>query len=385
MEYPASYSKRFSAFADAINPLKFTQKTFITTDRIAFLTASLGNGWSSCYTLDKSNEDERDSSYEGCYSGGTTSYGSDETTFVLYTIRNNYMGDTPVMEEKINRCFFSLGEGKLIQSRNYPDGRDGGDESLAAQFRAIVQKVVCDCYDIPNLWKTKKGTTECGSVINYEGAGYHDHTCYDDCCVSYWKGKDGNGELNKNRITLGSESICPNCGSRTTNNDCVLCTCCYEEAYDGSSHHCADCGCYIDEDEGHWVDDELYCDDCVNWCDYHDCYEHNDTYYINSYGGSVCDEAIEWSDDFRHCEQCGETIYIYDEDAVETEDGNWYCCNSCAERAGYVECNDDVWRHTDCACYCEECNEWVSEEAWDSEHEMCKDCASQLSKEEEVA
>ena len=378
VEYPNSYSKRYSAFADAINPLKFTQKTIITTDRIAFLTASLGNGWSSCYTPDKTNEDGRDCSYEGCYSGGTTSYGSDETTFVLYTIKNGYEGDTPVMEEKINRCFFSLGEGKLIQSRNYPDGRDGGDSSLAAQFRAIVQKVICDCYDIPNLWKTKKGTSECSSVINYEGAGYHDHICYDDCCVSYWKGKDGNGRLNTNKITLGSESICPNCGGWASEDNCVLCTHCYDEAYD--QHYCADCGCRLDRDEGYEIDGTWYCECCVNWCDYHGCYEHNETYYINSYDGYVCEDALEWSGDFKACDDCGEMVYI--ENCITTEDGNVFCCESCAEHADYVCCEDEEWRHIDNARYCEECDKWVSKDKWDDEHKMCKDCAEQLTDEE---
>jgi len=383
-EYPNSYNKRYSRFTDAINPLKFTQKTFITTDRIAFITASLGNGWSSCYTPDKTNEDNREHSYEGCYSGGTTSYGSDETTFVLYTISNEYDGDTPVMEDKINRCFFSLGQGKLIQSRNYPDGRDGGDSSLAAQFRAIVQKVICDCYDIPNLWKTKKGCTECASVIYYEGAGYHDHTCYDDCCVSYWKGEDGNGELNPNIITIGAKSVCPNCGRMAEENNCVLCTNCYEDAYENRTHYCADCGCHVDEDDGVEIDGVWYCTDCAQYCDYHDEWEHNDTYYIESYGGNVCQDAIDYSGDFACCEQCGETIYRHGSYIITAEDGNVFCDTSCAERSDYVLCDDDnVWRHIDYADYCEECDRWVAHENWDDEHEMCKECAKQLTDEEE--
>ena len=383
-EYPNSYNKRYTQFTDAINPLKFTQKTFITTDRIAFITASLGNGWSSCFTPDKTNKDGRDHSYEGCYSGGTTAYGSDETTFVLYTIRNDYTGDRPVMQEKINRCFFSLGEGKLIQSRNYPDGRDGGDTSLAAQFRAIVQKVVCDCYGIPNLWKTKKGISECARVINYEGAGYHDHISYDDCCVSYWKGEDGNGELNPNLITIGSESICPNCGGMAYEDNCILCTSCYEEAWEDNTHYCADCGCEVDEDDGVEIDGRWYCMDCVNYCDYHEEYEHNETYYINGYG-NVCDEALDWSDDFTTCKQCGETIYREASGVIIAEDGNAFCCESCAENADYVLCNNGEWLHIDYARYCEECEEWVPEDDWNSEHEMCNECAEHHTREEEVA
>lgn len=387
-EYDDGYNSRYTRFSDAINPLTFKQKTVITTDRIAFLTASFGKDWSSCFTMDKNNKRCRDGShnYSGCYSGGTTSYGTDGTSFVLYTIKNDYDGDEPVMEDKLNRCFFSLGEGKLIQSRNYPDGRDGGDMSLAKQFREIVQKVVAECFGIPNMWKNVKGTYECDSVIEYKGAGYHDHVEYDDCNVSYWKGMDGNALLNTVPITIGSESICPNCGEWIAYDECVVCEDCVSEF---TGRVCYQCGSVIDpcdEDNVHYIDGEYYCNDCCFYCAYHEEWEVGNVYdqcYIQNYG-YVCEDGMD-SGDFTYCEEC-EEYHEYDSyNHVITEDDHWYCSSECAENAGYVKCRDGEWRKEEVVYYCEECGEYVLEDEYDFEKDMCMQCAAQEEDEEGVA
>lgn len=382
-EYDDGYNRRYAEFADAINPVVFKQKTIITTDIIAFLTASFGNGWSSCFTLDKRDYRDGGENYSGCYQGGTTAYGNDKTSFVVYTIRNDFDGKDYVLEDKINRCFFSLGEGKLIQSRNYPDGRDGGDSSLAKQFREIVQKIITQCYDIPNLWVNRKGVDECGSVIRYEGGGYHDHVSYDDCNVSYWKGESEGTILNTNKITIGAVSICPNCGRETKEDETILCNNCYEEVK-GGVVYCTCCGQELDPDGDytHWINGDPYCDDCSFWCEYHEEWEAGDSYYIEGYG-DVCDYAID-SGDFAQCEYCGNWFRIDDGDGVETIDEYFYCCDDHAERGGYVRCQDDIWRKKDDVYECEECGEYVTEDEYDFEHDMCKECAESLEKEEET-
>lgn len=373
-EYDDGYNRRYAEFCDAINPLTFKQKTIITTDRIAFLTASFGNGWASCYTIDKTNERHNDNNYSGCYSGGTTSYGSDNTTFVLYTVKSDDNEKDIVLRDKLNRCFFSLGEGKLIQSRNYPDGRDGGDSSLAKQFREIVQKIIAECYGIPNMWVNKKGTDECERVIDYEGAGYHDHIEYNDCNVSYWKGMTGTETLNTKSIVIGSSSICPNCGGFTNYDECVVCEDCVEEAK--NEHSCYRCGAVEDTENMHYIDEEWYCEDCCFYCDFHEEWEvggDEDYYYISGYG-NVCSDAVENSGYFGECEYCGEYIYLDDDDVIHTDDDKYYCCEDHAEREGYVECKDEVWRSREEVYYCEECNAYVTEDEFDFEHDMCKDC-----------
>ena len=379
-EYDDGYNRRYMKFTDAVNPLTFKQKTVITTDIIAFLTCSFGHNWASCYTIDKRNKRCIDSNhnYHGCYSGGTTSYGNDETTFVLYTVNNEYDGDEPVMEEKLNRCFFSLGEGKLIQSRNYPDGRDGGDESLAAQFRAIVQKVVADCYDIPNRWIIKRGTEECSRVIDYAGAGYHDHVEYDDCNVSYWKGMDGNALKNEEYITIGAESICPSCGRWTAYEEAVVCYDCQQVAVRKHTY-CAECGCEIDLDYGdyHEIDGEYYCDDCCFYCAYHDRYELGDDYeYIEDYG-AVCEDALLYCGDF-HQDPLTDEWFFEDNngDAVYIDyNGQWYACEENAKDDGFVCCRDGEWRPEDEAWLCPVCEEYVGDDEWDDDAGCCTSCA----------
>ena len=378
-EYDDGYNRRYMKFTDAVNPLTFKQKTVITTDIVAFLTCSFGHNWASCYTIDKRNKRCIDSNhnYHGCYSGGTTSYGNDETTFVLYTVNNGYDGDEPVMEEKLNRCFFSLGEGKLIQSRNYPDGRDGGDESLAAQFRAIVQKVVADCYDIPNRWTIKRGTEECSRVINYEGAGYHDHVEYDDCNVSYWKGMDGNALKNEEYVTIGADTICPSCGEWTDYEEAVVCYDCQENAVRKHTY-CAECGRELDleYDDYHEINGEYYCDDCCFYCAYHDRYEPGEEYeYIEDYG-AVCEDALYYGD-FHQDPVTDE--WFYDDnggDAVYIEyNGQWYACEENANDDGFVRCRDGEWRPEDEAWLCPVCEEMVGDDEWDNDAGCCTDCA----------
>ena len=378
-EYDDGYNRQFAKFADAINPITYNQKVIIATDRIAFLTASLGHKWTSCYTMDKYNiRDDGSDNYSGAYSGGTTSYGSDKTTFVLYTIKNDYEGE-PTLTDKINRCFFSLGEGKIIQSRNYPDGRDGGDNSLAKQFREIVQKVVSECYDIPNLWVTKKGTDECQSVITYDGAGYRDHICYSDCNVSYWKGENDFTILNTNKIVLGSKSICPSCGSMTDYNECVVCYSCQEDA--AGCIECYECGSECDAEDMVEIDGNYYCTSCAFYCEYHGEWEVGEYTYIRGYG-HVCDFALDVGG-FSECKQCGD--YFYNDDGIFAYDGTPFCCDECAEAEDYVICNDDgEYRSVDDAHYCDECGSYYSEDAFNKELGMCDNCAEKKSEDAET-
>ena len=370
-DYNDGYSRQFAKFADAVNPMTFDQKLIISTDRIAFLTASFGNGWSSCYTIDKSNKrGVGTNNHSGCYSGGTTSYGSDETTFVLYTIDNSYTGEEPVLEDKLNRCFFSLGEGKIIQSRNYPDGRDGGDTSLAKQFREIVQNVVSECYDIPNLWLNRKGTDECENVIIYEGAGYHDHFNYSDCNVSYWKGDSENTEINTNRIILGSMSVCPSCGDKTDHDECVICGYCWDNE---PVTYCEECGCEIYGDEIYEIDGRYYCEDCCFYCEYHNCYELGEYIYIKNYG-NVCEDAAFESGDFYMCDCCKDYYCINDLSPIYASDGAVFCCDACAGIEDYVMCEDDGQYRKD-AYWCEKCEAYYSYEAFNHDLDMCNNCA----------
>ena len=218
------YNKEFAKFSDAVNPLTIKRHTIISVHPVDYFTMSFGNSWSSCHTIDKENIRDMDNSYEGMYSGGTMSYMLDKTSVVFYTVDEKYDGNELELEPKINRNMFHIGEDKIVQGRVYPQSNDEKN-SIYEQFRNIMQKVIADCMNKPNMWKLKKGTDACLDVINSEGVHYKDYENFDDCNVSYLKLDDDT--YNENSITVGHEQICPCCGKVHTRENCIECNDCY--------------------------------------------------------------------------------------------------------------------------------------------------------------
>jgi len=317
-----------------------------------------------------------DNSYDGCYSSGTLSYMLDGSSFVFYTIDENYKGDKTELESKINRNMFHIGEDKLIQGRVYPQTTDGED-GVYKQIREIVQKIIADCLGISNDWTVRKGTENCQLVTTSRGTHYTDYLYYSDCNVSYIT-----GEENINRIEIGHNPICPHCGHEHSYSDAVECESCYD---DNDEVCCADCGSYIDREYARYIDGEYYCEDCSFYCDYHGEYEHGESTYIDCYG-YVCDEALD-SDEFFYCEECEEWCRKND-NTIHTEDGEMFCSVRCADRAGYYILEDGKWYPEDDVRYCELCEEYVHKDDWDVEHECCnvclKDVLEELEEEKEA-
>ena len=319
------WNYQFSQFADAINPLKVKRHTLISINPIDFLTMSWGDNWESCH-------DTRNSEDPGCYSAGTMSYGMDNVSMIFYYIDQKYADDSNFFElPKQKRAVFCWGEGKLLQSRVYPDGRDGGDFGLAEETRSIVQKVIADCLDIPNLWDLVKGTEHIKTYAVSEGYQYRDYTYYDDCTTSYPKAY---GEHNKNKLRIGKYGYCPSCGRQHDQEKSILCSCCTAE-YEYWCERC-DSGIYYDDENMiRTADGSIYCcSECAQrdgymYCEYdEDWYQEDDCYYD--------DYLNQTFHDF------GETVFA--------KDGKIFMDASNAEYAGYVYCqDDDEWRvQTEC-------------------------------------
>ena len=319
------WNYQFAAFADAVNPKSIENTLVISINPIDFWTMSFGNSWASCHTIDKTNRRRKGGShnYSGCYSGGTESYMLDDSSIVVYYVDEGDRSDTPYeLADKVKRCMFYLGEDKLIQSRVYPDGRDGGDSSLAKTMREIVQYVIAQLLNTPNLWKNAKGTEDCIAMIRSEGVHYQDYACYDDCNVSYLRRI--NGDLNTKKITVGANPICPTCGDMHYSEDWITCENCRGDVY------CASCGASICED------DAVYCSDNGNYyCD-SECAESDGVYY--------CEDSDDYhtEDNCRQDERSG-YWYYYTDDGVWVGD-YWYHSEESAEEAG--------------ARYCEDTEEW---------------------------
>lgn len=361
------YNYQFALFCDAISPLKITRHTIISANPIDYWTMSFGNSWASCQTIDGNNKRGMPHSYNGMYMSGTTSYMLDGTTLIMYTVDSEYNEKDFELQPKMQRCNFHIGEDKIIQGRVYPDGRDGGDGSLSEQFRNIMQKVVADMYDVPNMWVLKKGVGHCEQYEISEGTNYKDYECYDDCTVSLLK--DENGNVNDRHIIIGHDPICPVCGCEHEKEDKLCCEDCYDDNYVTCEH----CGSRIHRD------DAIYCEYNGNYyCDY-DCAQSDGVVY--------CENVDEWHhENERYVYQSdysGEWFYDDEYEHIETEDGNIYRDYDEAESAGYISNDNNEWYPESEMHYCEHCERYVHDDDWNDELDCCTDCEDLLTAERE--
>ncbi len=349
------WNKQRAEFGDSMSPIVSKVTAVLSCNPIDYWTMSFGEKWASCHTIDKLNLRGHqgrggNQTYTGAYCGGTESYMLDTSSFMLYYISDSYSGNYPELEDKKKRCMFYIGEDKIVQSRVYPDGRDGGEASIAKDMRTLVQKLFADAYNVTNMWSLSKGTYECGEVITSEGPHYRDYNCYEDCNVSYLK-RFGDWK-NKWMIYVGHDPICPNCGRYHSEEDNIFCEDCAK-----GNPHCCDCGREIDPDYDTYYhneySDEWYCEDCCEVCTR--CGETGlELNHVSD--GCACDYCLDryytWSDWSEE--------YIPDSDSVTTEEGNtypdddgpWAACTRCGEPHDI----DHMITH-DGNYYCEDCGE----------------------------
>jgi hypothetical protein len=353
------YNYQFAAFADSINPFTITRHTVLSLNPIDYWTMSFGTNWASCHTIDKNNTRGSSNSYSGCYSSGTESYMLDESSFIMYTVTPDF-DETRGLEnaDKERRCVFFYGEDKLIQSRVYPDGRDGGDASIAGDFRSIAQKVIAECLNAPNLWMLERKTASHYIDTAYGSTHYTDYTHYSDNTVSFLKRSENDNEKNVKMIPVGHEPICPNCGNTHTYEENILCPVCCDEGV-----VCAECGAVVNMEDAIYDEDteRYYCDS--------DCARRDGCYY--------CENVDEFhSDHVYYDDYYNDYFYDRDEEHITTADGSVFMDSYNAENAGYIWVDiENDWYHEDKVEYCEHCGEYVLRENYNYEKEMCDDCA----------
>lgn len=309
---------------DAISPIKFTRHTIFSLNRVDYWTMSWGDNWCSCANIDK--EHYRESSDlgmygDGCCSSGTESYMLDPSTVVVYTVDSSYNGKDFEMQDKLNRCLFHVGEGKFVMGRVYPQGTDGED-AVYKQWRQNFQEVLATCMNITNYWATKREDKSYQYYSN--GTHYRDYEmAY--CNVAGWSYHKPNADSKPSayRILIGHNPICPRCGDEHEEESNIQCC--------GIPRECYGCGCHEREDNMHLIDGDWYCEDCCFYCDSCGEWETGDRYETAD-GDTVCEYALE--NYYAHCDNCNE--YHLDDDFIRTDDGYWYCCEECAEEAGYV-------------------------------------------------
>lgn len=374
----AELRSMYAEFADAINPFVVKRHTVLSVNPADFLTMSWGTNWTSCHTIDKENVhryEGRASSYRGCYSSGTHSYMLDGSSFIYYTVNGKKEVEDYGRELKESRQMFHIGEDKLIQGRLYPYDQTDCDYYAEpeeyTQIRVIVQRIISELFGISNYWTNKKGTEACCAYSKQTGTHYCDITHYKNCNVSIIRGSE-----NTKRIKIGHNPICPNCGREHDYEDYVLCDSCQNDG----EHQCCECGIWYDTDDVMLIDGEWYCLDCCFYCEYHEEYEAGDYIYVEDYG-KVCEDAIS-NGDFYFCDACNE--YFYDNGNAIEINGQYYCCSDCAEDADYNYVgSEDEWYPSDETSYCPECDQYVLNENYNEDLDMCNNCAR--TNEEEVA
>lgn len=349
------YNREFAKYADSLSPLIIKRHTVLSLNPLDYLTMSFGNSWASCHTIDKENRRRMPNSYEGQYSSGTISYMLDPSSMVFYTVDASYNGNEYWNQPKINRQMFHWGQEKLVQGRLYPQDNDGCD-SVYVPYRNIVQEIISTIFEFPNLWTLKKGTTPASEYIYSYGTHYCDYNHYSNCSLSRPKGNE-----NENYFDVGASPICIECGERHDNTENI--NCCH-----GYGVRCADCGCTIyDEDGEYWVNGDVYCRDCVSYCDYCEEYHRGENYYIEGRDIDVCEYC--YNEYFVYCECCA--CDVHRDDATWVESENSYVCDDCLYRY-YTQCD--------------ECDEWVRRDDVESDgnREFCPDCYEKLIEDNEA-
>ena len=309
----------FALFCDSINPIRIDRRITLSVSPLSFLAMSNGYKWESCHNICRDGSGEE----AGCYSGGTMSYGLDKNSMILFYTDKNSTVENVEFEKKLKRCMFFWGEDKLIQSRVYPDGRDGGDFGISEEMRNIVREIISNCLGFPNLWQLKQGYEKTKVFISSKGVQYPDYIYYNDVNTSLPWTKP----LNYKKIEIGRSPICPSCGQKHRHESSILC----ERCSDDADYYCDRCDTgfseysdYILTDDGH-----RYC--CA------ECAERDG--YVYTF------DTNEWVyEDNVYYDNYVQDYFQDDYDMVETEDGHVYHTPYNAERDGYIFTDDtEVW------------------------------------------
>lgn len=360
------WNYQFTRFCDAIKPCEVERYTIISVNFMDYLFMSLGHKWSSCHTVDCTNvrnQADEEHHYHGMYSAGTISYALDNSTVEMYLVDKEYKGKHFELQERVKRCNFHIGNGKIVQGRVYPDGRDGSDSEtdIAEQMRNIFQRVISECLEVPNYWTLKRGRSACHkAIVHGTGAmNYPDYFNYDDCNVSYL----GQPEAEKNfkKITVGHAPICISCGEYHDDSNGIECPKCRKHYI----AYCSHCGRGIAEDDCY-----IYCEDNDSYyCD-EDCAERSDVVHCEDDDRYHCSYNCyrdEWSGDWYYGEPEVTTVdgakysseenacfdgYVYvkyseewvrEDNVITMSDGTLFCNESDAENEGYILQENGVW------------------------------------------
>lgn len=332
------YNYMFAKFGDSCNPFEVNRYVILSVNFCDFLYMSNGDSWASCHTIINGGA----GGYNGEYSSGTVSYALDNDSFIFYTVDKDYDGNDFALQPKMQRVVFAYRDGVLYEGRVYPDGRDGGDQGYAAQFRNLVQELFAKVEEKNNLWT--KVSSKMRYINSLGGTAYHDWLHYSDTNVTILK--EIVDDDSKTMVHINVRPRCLQCGSTHSVEESIICC--------GNGRCiCDECGGSFDEDDSEaiWINDLRFCcERCARragyvWCDDIDEYVHQDEAHRDNYTG-------DW--------------FYRDYDMVYTENGNEYANWDNAEADGYRCAHNGNWYPLDELFFDEYDSEYYLKEDYDT-------------------
>lgn len=150
-----TFNRKYAAWCDAVSPMTIKKWSVLSINFVDYLTMSNGTSWTSCLNTDKRGYFTEGKYRSGFNSRRTLDYALDETTMVFYTVSEDYDGSDWELQPKNTRQLFHFGEGKLIQSRLYPQN-NVSRRNIYTQYRENVEKLLSEAMDEANLWSAPR-------------------------------------------------------------------------------------------------------------------------------------------------------------------------------------------------------------------------------------
>lgn len=375
----SKWQQLFAKLADEMNSRRIDFDLIISVNPVHFLTMSnpkydrRGSTLTSCHSFN---------STEYTYNNGCSGYARDDVSFIVFTVADP-KDPASYNNRKTGREIFAYdpGNGVLLQSRHYnTNGGTRGQQVESKIWRDIVERVICQCEDEPNLWKVYRATDDKVCELVETGYGFGG---YADWEYSEFNAKiairNSNSDYPKT-LTVGTYGLCIRCGDDLDDDRGLYCYDCDHEA---NEEYCSHCGEYHSADDGRWAvingEEQFVCEYCweneVSECD--DCGElfwNDSVASVESGNRYVCEDCLE--SHYLYCEECNEYEHIDNVQYVESTER--YVCDDCL-REYYSRCdecgewilNEDLRMHENGNSYCENCYEEIcNQEDEESESEV---------------
>ena len=145
---------------------------------------------------------------------------------------------------------------------------------------------------------------------------------------------------------------------------------------------CANCGCFVNANDAREINSEYYCEDCCFYCDYHGEWEvrNGNEHHVENTNVDICDNAFDWGN-YSYCQHCNNLIDTSQGDVIYIDDIGYFCDSDCANEDGWVYCSDGEYHHEDYVYSCERCGAYVFEDdddricTEDGNDYCCRSCA----------